>query len=130
MRGIGELGRQIAGVAEEDVRARRYQGVDAVEHRVVECQVDARELRLELPHRARPDDRRRDRGMGESEGHCHVDHADAGLVTELDEFFHDIELALIERSVVVVQGAVARSGPAESALVLVAWPVDADGDAG
>jgi hypothetical protein len=54
LRGIGELGRQIARVAEEDVSTWRYQGVDAVEYRVVECQIDARELRLELLHRARP----------------------------------------------------------------------------
>ena len=53
------------------------------------------ELGLELLHRARPDDRRRDRRVVDHEGERQVDQRDAELVGQLPERVGGLELGLV-----------------------------------
>ena len=70
---IGELRRRVAGIGGVEVPAGRDDRVDAVEQRRVEHDVGGAELALELLHRPRADDRRRDGAVFEREGDRQVD---------------------------------------------------------
>src|SRR3954466_4747988 len=66
--------------------------VDAVEHVVAEHDVGGGQLRLEMVHGARADDRRGDRGVAQHEGDRQLDQRETGVVGELGELLDGLEL--------------------------------------
>ena len=98
VRRIGERGWLPAGVGRVEGDARRHDLVDPVERRLIEPELDGAELRLELLHRARPDDRARHGRMLEHEREREVDEADPELLGELRELLGGGELGLVART--------------------------------
>src|ERR1700704_2327956 len=74
-----------SAVGRVDVRAGREDLVDAVEQCLVEGDVRRGELAVQMLHRARPDDRRRDGRVVEHERDGELDERDPCLVGELRE---------------------------------------------
>src|SRR5207302_8524575 len=70
--GVLAGGRPVAGVAWLDVRPRRHELVDPVEHLVAQDHVGGAQLALEVVHGPGPDDRGRDRGVDEHESQGQV----------------------------------------------------------
>src|SRR3954447_12719179 len=97
-----EVGVLPAAVGRVDVRAGRDDLVDAVQDRRVELDVGGAELRLEVIHRARPDDRRRHRRVVDHEGEREVDERQPRRLGELRELLGRLELALVRRDREVV----------------------------
>ena len=93
-----------AGVGLVQVRARRDDRVDRVEHVGRQLDVDRAELALELLEGARADDRGRHGGMPDDEGERQVDEAEPGLLGELGELLDGVELLLVARDREVVAG--------------------------
>src|SRR3954452_21380130 len=97
-----EVGGLPAAVGRVDVRAGRDDLVDAVEDRGVELYVGGAELRVEVVHRARPDDRGGHRRVIDDEGEREVDERQPRRLGELRELLGRLELALVRRDREVV----------------------------
>src|SRR4051812_14372559 len=93
------------------IRARRDDLVDAVEQLVGELDVGRRQLRLQVLHRARADDRGGHRRVADDERERQLDQAHAALLGELAERVGGVELALIAGVVHVVAGGQALRAP-------------------
>src|SRR5215216_2386424 len=77
------------------VHARWHDLVDAVEELVGELHLGGRQLRLEVLHGARTDDRRGDGRMADDEGERQLDQAEVCLLRELRQRLRRVELALV-----------------------------------
>src|SRR5580692_741852 len=103
-----QFGRAVAVVVRVQRYAWRYELIDTIQDLGVQRDVHRWELRLELFHGPRADNRRGNARVVDRPCQCEVDHRHSRLLGEQRKLFDYVQLALVRRGAHVEAGARAR----------------------